>query len=154
MINLFQIVNNAILNVSECEEISLFTYAYSVNNSGILSPYYNEGITIRAHSQSENYAKLEHGEQVSISSNIRVFYLLLDDILRLSLSSGSPISPLSKEIGKGGDLIKRADNTLWLVTEIIDEFISQKESKGWVCIRAQLQENLDTILTVKKEEDL
>jgi hypothetical protein len=131
MKNLHAIVRKSITGVHPDEECTLYMSAGQINDKGNIYPKYYPGIEVKAQIQTMREDTLTASEfGVGVTESLRRFYLYSDP-------PGADVSVLGvyRPLLKGGDIIKRADGTYWLVTSIVRDFTKV----GWICVLAVLQ---------------
>lgn len=125
-INLHKIVRSSITAIHEDETVELYQSAGQINILGELLPAYFEPLFVPAQIQTEGGDKLTHSGGISPNETTRRFYLYSDDLRP---------APVIRQKARGGDLIRRADGTWWLITATLEDF----SGVGWVCVSAVLQ---------------
>lgn len=128
-LNLHALANTAIQTVNANETVTLYQSNGQKNIGGIVSQVYEAPQKVTAQVQSEGTQSLAHMDKANQADFIRRFYLMADTTLK-------PPSALIRQLARSGDIIKRADNTYFLITSVIDDFSAQS---NWVCVLGELQ---------------
>jgi hypothetical protein len=126
--NLHAIANKAIQIVHPNERAYWHKSLGQTNQSGLVKPTYSAGLEVELQAQSETPDELAHSQQnvgtTEISRKVWMFVT----------SAGMP-EGINRAKCKGGDLIKRADGSWWLVTAVSEDF----SQSGWVSLRITYQ---------------
>ncbi len=128
--NLAEIALNSFCIFGKNEEVELYQSAGEINHNGLITKLYYPSIKLNCHIQPESIGKLEYKEARDVSSYISRFYYSC---------SQTALSSLDSIRGSNGDLFKCKDGTIWLLTEIIDDFSSDNDFSSWQCARGILQ---------------
>lgn len=127
--NLHAIARAAITAIHPDEQVTIHrSLGQDVDDEGRVIPLYEEALAM-AQVQSLSDEKLYHSGLAGQSETNRTFYLRAE------------ANPLLKPYGvlrplaRGGDIIKRADGTSWLVNTVKEDF----SDVGWVNVGATLQ---------------
>jgi hypothetical protein len=124
--NLHAIVREAINIVNPDEPVTLYQALGQTNNRGTVTPRYQAGLSVLAQIQPED-DNLEHREALSTTAQGAEFWLFSDPSL--------PVTGISRQPMRGGDIIKRADGAFWLVDNSIEDWTPV----GWAHVHATLQ---------------
>lgn len=125
-INLHNLVRTSINAIHSDEPVYIYHSAGQSNIKGELIPAYYSPIEAMAQIQSEAPETLAQAAQISDTESARRFYLESKD---------KTPAGIVRFWARGGDLIKRADGSYWLITALIEDF----RAAGWVSVRAVLQ---------------
>jgi hypothetical protein len=121
-------IRNLIGTVNPDETVTVFHSAGSENAFGKVTPKYHPGEAVTAQVQVEKESALAHKtEAIGVTEVTRKFYL--------AAGPGDMTMGIDRPGGRGGDMIRRADGTWWLVTAVLKDFASS----GWVAVRGTLQ---------------
>lgn len=125
-INLHNLVRTSVNAIHADEVVSVYHSAGQVNVKGELIPAYWPPVEAIAQIQSEAPETLAQAAQISDTESARRFYLESKD---------KTPAGIVRFWARGGDLIKRADGSYWLITALTEDF----RAAGWVSVRAVLQ---------------
>lgn len=129
-INLHSVVRATINTVHDDEAVQIYHSAGQINIKGEVSPAYFAPAPFIAQIQSEGGDTLTHNDNYEQAAQRRKFYLRAD-VTRPAA--------LIRQMARGGDLIKRADGSWWLITSTVEDF----SAVGWVCVIAVRQVESD-----------
>lgn len=127
-LNLHAITRPIITYVHPDEIVTIYFANGQINQNGIITPIYNEPIDVPAQVQNVGEAVLFHSGKVGESNTTRNFYLYANGDI--------PPAGLIRQLHRGGDFIKRFDDTFWLIYATPEEFSVNTQ---WVCVRGTLQ---------------
>jgi hypothetical protein len=128
MINVRAIAGQLVQAVHPDERVEWFASDGADHERGFAKPKYLPGREIAAQIQSAAPDKLAHlaDNLSSVQSTRKAWFPAGPD--------GHPTG-IDRPLGKGGDLVRRADGTWWLVTELSEDF----SKSGWVSAVLTLQ---------------
>lgn len=126
-INLHDIVRPIITGIHPDEEVVIYKSNGQVNIKGIITPIYLKPVTVQAQVQHINNTTLVNSDKINESDSTKNFYLYANNVM--------PTAGLIRQLHRGGDIIKRMDDTFWLIYATPEEF----SLNGWVCVQASLQ---------------
>jgi len=127
--NLHELVRGFIPIVNPDETVQWYrNVGQSHGDYGVVTPVFAEPVSAVAQVQSESDASLYYQNRAGDNSIVRRCYMMGDE----------PVQPagIVRPQARGGDVIRRADGSWWLVNGVIDDFSLQS---GWVCVRMVLQ---------------
>lgn len=142
MINVHSLVRGLISVAHPEESVQLAQGIGFANVSGAILPRFAKAIPVMAQIQSLGPDELRNAEQVSTDTLTRKAYLFSD------APYGSPAG-IIRPLSRSGDLIRRADGTVWLVTAVAEDF----SSSGWVCVNITLQNEVPEAAQEAFEEE-
>jgi len=128
MMNLHAIVRGAVTALHPDETVTLYQSTGQTNDLGRIVPTYAGAQTVRAQIQSLSAEDLAHVDEASRTEVSRKAYLFAPD-------AALPPAGIIRPLARNGDFIRRADNTWWLVTGILEDFTAS----GWVCVAVTQQ---------------
>jgi hypothetical protein len=124
--NLHNIVSGAIAQVNPFITVMLqASIGYETLPSGKRVPLYAEAYPYEAQMQSLQYNDIQQLSSLSIQGQMRALYL------------NGNWNGVVRADGKGGDLITLPDNTVWLVTLVLENWAFKD---GWVKVAVTLQD--------------
>lgn len=129
MINLHSIVKPAITALHPDETVTLYRSLGITNVKGEIKTKYAAGSVVKAQIQSLSDDKLFHSGRTGQNNTTRKAYLFSED------STTEKPAPVIRPISRTGDMVKRADDTWWLVESLLEDF----SHAGWVCVGLVLQ---------------
>lgn len=129
-LNLHSLVRSMIPFVNPDEIVTIYHSKRQTNNKGKIIPIYEPPVTVQAQVQRVGDATLYHSDKVGQNDITKNFYLIANSVL--------PPYGLIRQLARGGDILKREDNTFWLVVAVVEDFTS---TSGWVCVRGSIQVN-------------
>lgn len=128
-INLHQVIRGAITAIHPDESVSVYLSTGNTNIAGLITPTYATPIVVSANVQMEGSAELILQNAAGNNLQLCRFYLYSDS------ANATRIQSIFRLIQRGGDYIKRADNTWWKVVSSPIDF----SQEGWVCVVGALQ---------------
>lgn len=149
--NLHAIVSGVIGVVNPNMRVLIQTSAgYKTNSDGKRVPAYNPAFSAWAQVQELSERDLQHLEGLNLQGSMRSMYLsdapnhngfVAGDINVNGVSIGAGNSALSGVIRvtqRGGDLITLPDNSVWLTTQVLEQFYDVS-TPIWVKVATTLQ---------------
>ena len=128
MLNLHALVRAPLSTLLPEETITLYRSRGRENNRGQLKPLYSEGLEMTARIQSgDEQNRPADGSQRSHIS--RLFYL------QAEAAAGERPAGIIRPLARGGDFIRRADGSWWLIESCREDF----SACGWVAAEATMQ---------------
>ena len=140
-INLHQIVRQCIPVLHPDETVLLVQSTGSVNVRGRVTPQYAPVIAVGAQIQSmgnDDLQAMESEARTKISRKAYLFSATPNELIPQGII---------RTLKRGGDLIRRADGSWWLVSAMMEDF----SASGWVCV--QITEQIEVPEEVKKAAD-
>jgi hypothetical protein len=129
MLNLHAIANSLISTLHPNEEIILYRSSGQVTDRTGTRPLFDAPLTVQAQIQSLTAQDLRNEAGLPQSEIGYKAYLF-----SAADSRGKPASIL-RAMGRGGDVIRRADGTWWKTTALPEDF----SASGWVCVHITAQ---------------
>lgn len=125
--NLHAIVRGLITRVHPDEEVELIQCAGVENIKGRIKSTYAPPVAIRANIQP-NGEPLEQVDGMNVTPQTEDAYLFSDE--------SNPVKGITRlPISRTGDFIRRADGTLWRVTDVLEDW----SADGWAKVRITQQ---------------
>ena len=124
--NLHALANKAISRVNPNEPCLLFKSRGRSNVKGRVTGEYLPGVPVELQIQTESPDELARLAENAGS---------LEATRKAWVSVGPGLEPLDRFKAKGGDMVRRADGSWWLVTATLDDFAAV----GWSCVKLTLQ---------------
>ena len=119
-LNLHDVVRGAITSVHPDESCILYQSDGQTNNKGQITSIYLAPQDIQANIQPLDAQALQHLERVNDTKASEQIFVYSDENMPVSGIQRMPIL-------RSGDFIKRADNTYWLITSVIEDW----SQNGW-----------------------
>jgi hypothetical protein len=119
-VNLHAIANKAISRINPNEPCLIFKAKGGTNVKGKVGSAYEPGVSAMLQLQSEGGDEMAEDKAWSIEVSRKAW-----------ISKG--LDPLSRVEATGGDIVRRADGTYWLVTALLEDF------SAWSGVRMVLQ---------------
>ena len=129
MLNLHDIVRGPISALHPDETVLLIQSDGVENVRGELLPKFVDALAVTAQIQSMGSDDLKSMESTARTEITRKAWLYSDT------AAGLVPSPLVREFARAGDLIRRADNSWWLITSLPEDY----SRSGWVAVGLTLQ---------------
>ena len=123
MLNLHAIVRGAVSALHPDETVILRQSIGQKNVKGRIAPVYAPALTVRAQIQTLSADNLTQAQSVNLTEIDRKAYLYAPD-------AGRPPAGIIRPLARGGDMLRRADGSWWLVTAELEDFTAS----GWVCV--------------------
>lgn len=124
-LNLHDIVRGAIPALHPDETALLVQSAGSQNIRGVVTPQYADAVQIQAQVQSVGNDDLKAMNDTARTEIQRKAWLY-------SQTPGGLVPQgINRPLARGGDLLRRADGTWWLVAALMEDF----SASGWVSVR-------------------
>ncbi len=127
--NVFQMVKSCISAISQEEIIRLYTFVEQENILGKVEPIYSQPHEFSAHIQIIKDEINALNEDLRDSQTSLMCYLNINGVKPSALNTIRQV---------GGDIIQRSDNTCWLITQVIDDFVDLVNNRGFISLRAEL----------------
>ena len=124
--NLRKLAGPLIERISPNERCELFKHAGVESAKGVAAAWYSPGVPVDIQIQSETADELAH-----LAQNVGT----LEQTLKAWIDDIPGLDPLSRVKASGGDMVRRADGSWWLVTAELEDF----RGAGWTCARLTLQ---------------
>lgn len=124
MMNLHDIVRGAIPALHPDEDVLLVQSTGSENVRGVVTPQYAAPVLVGAQIQSMGSDELMAMNEVSRTEISRKVWLYS------KTPSGLLPQTIVRMLERGGDLMRRADGSWWLVTGLMEDF----SGAGWVSV--------------------
>lgn len=112
--NLHRIVRGVINAVNPDEALILYQAVGQVNVKGVITPKYQLK-DAKGNVQPLDSKVLQHLERIGDIKATMQVYLYSETEIPVSAGSRTPLI-------RGGDIIKRSDDTYWLVTSVIEDW--------------------------------
>ena len=141
-LNLHAIVRNAVSVLQPEEDVLLVQSSGNTNERGVIVPAYAEAASVCARIQSAANDDLKAMEETPRTEISRKAYLFS------ATPSGLVPAGIIRPLTRGGDLLRRADKTWWLVTAVMEDF----SASGWVSVGITLQEEVPEEAARRAEE--
>lgn len=123
--NLHDLVRGAIPPLHPDESVLLVQSTGSLNVRGVVTPQYADAVQVRAQVQSMGNDDLKAMNDTARTEVQRRAYLYS------ATPAGLVPQGIVRPLARGGDLLRRADGTWWLVAAMMEDF----SASGWVCVR-------------------
>ena len=122
-VNLHHVVRGAITSLHPDETCLLYQSLGQKNVKGVVTPIYAAPQTIKANFQPDSDS-LKHADSMNDTPSSETVYLYSDSPVPVMGVKRLPMT-------RTGDILKRSDETYWLVTTIAEDW----SWDGWCCIR-------------------
>lgn len=124
-VNLHQVVRGAIPLLHPDEHVLLIQSTGQENVRGIVSPTYADAVSVIAQIQSMGNDDLRAMNDTWRVEHQRKCYLFSET------PAGIIPQTIVRTLERGGDLLRRADGSWWLITGMMEDF----SNAGWVSVR-------------------
>lgn len=129
MMNLHAVVRGSICAVHPEENVTLYRSTGASDSYGAPTPLYAEGKCLSAQVQSEGDEALYYSDNMGMNDVTRSVWLFADR------NMAQRPAGIFRPLARGGDMLRRADGTWWLITAVPEDF----SASGWVKARISLQ---------------
>jgi hypothetical protein len=124
--NLHNIVSGYVGAVNPQMQVSIqMSIGATQNQDGTETPQYAPAINVLAQVQPLTSGDLRHMDALNLQGSHRAMYVAI------------PIRGAVRASVKGGDLVQLPDNSMWLVTQVMENWF---ETAGWVKATITLQD--------------
>ena len=124
-LNLHDLVRGAIPALHPDEMVLLIQSTGSENIRGVVTPQYADAVQVRAQVQSVGNDDLKAMNDTARTEIQRKAWLYSQT------PAGLVPQGINRPMARGGDLLRRADGTWWLVAALMEDF----SASGWVSVR-------------------
>lgn len=124
-LNLHDLVRGAIPALHPEETVLLVQSTGSENIRGVVTPQYADAVQVRAQVQSVGNDDLRAMNDTARTEIQRKAWLYSQT------PAGLVPQGINRPMARGGDLLRRADGTWWLVAALMEDF----SASGWVSVR-------------------
>lgn len=121
-VNLHHVVRGAITSLHPDETCLLYQSLGQKNVKGVVTPIYAAPQTIKANFQPDSDS-LKHADSMNDTPSSETVYLYSDSPVPVMGVKRLPVT-------RTGDILKRSDETYWLITTIKEDW----SWDGWCCI--------------------
>lgn len=123
--NLHDLVRGAIPPLHPDEPVLLVQSTGSGNIRGVMTPQYADAVSVKAQVQSVGNDDLKAMNDTWRTEIQRKAYLYSQT------PAGLVPQGINRPLARGGDLLRRADGSWWLVAALMEDF----SASGWVSVR-------------------
>lgn len=140
--NIHDVVRSAIPMLHPDEPCLLIQNTGQENVRGIITATFADAVDIKAQIQSMGNDDLRAMNDTSRVEHQRKAYLYS------ATPAGVIPQTIVRTLERGGDLLRRADGSWWLITGMMEDF----SASGWVCVRIVAQITIPAGAQAKADE--